>query len=164
MTGPDYLAVGWWFSRRYLFWCDTPVVLIQSFCYFKSYHTRDFWPVKTMVSKPSSLTLFVPKQVAVIVLMEIVHQVIITHAGISPTLFKSTMWTFICSLLLLHRQLGKHKWTPELVFGNPVWSGLLAPRALDRDWDWSLKSEIVKKTRPNRSSSVFCGHKTRLDR
>lgn len=39
--------------------------------------------------KPSSLTLFVPKQVAVIVLTEIAHQFIITHAGIYPTLFES---------------------------------------------------------------------------
>jgi len=63
--------------------------------------------------QPSSLTLFVPKQVAVIVLMEIAHQAIITHAGISPTLFESMMWAFICSLFLLHHQLGKHNRTPE---------------------------------------------------
>jgi hypothetical protein len=50
------------------------------------------------------------------------------------------------------------------VFESPVRSGFLAPRALDRDRDRSLKSEIVKKTGPNRSWSVFCGHKTGLNR
>jgi hypothetical protein len=38
----------------------------------------------------------------------------------------------------------------KLVFESPVWSGFLAPRALDQDQ--SFKSHIVEKTGPN-----WCG-------
>ena len=44
-----------------------------------------------------------------------------------------------------------------VVFESLVRSGFLAPRALDRDRDWSFKSHIVEKTGPNRCEPVLVG-------
>ena len=41
-----------------------------------------------------------------------------------------------------------------LVFGSPVWSGFLTPRAIDRDRNRSFYFWIPKKTGPNRCGLV----------
>ena len=53
------------------------------------------------------------------------------------------------------------------MFESPVWSGFLAPRALDQDQDQSFNSQFVKRpdqTSMDQSWSVFCSYKTGLNR
>jgi len=45
----------------------------------------------------------------------------------------------------------------EVVFGSPVRSGFLTPRAIDRDRNRSFYFRIVQKTGLNRYRPVFCG-------
>ena len=42
----------------------------------------------------------------------------------------------------------------SLVFGSPVWSGLLTPRAMDRNRNRSIYFQFLKKTGPNRYGPV----------
>jgi hypothetical protein len=42
-----------------------------------------------------------------------------------------------------------------LVFGSPVWSGLLVPSALDRNHNWSSQFEKLQKPRLNRNRPVL---------
>src|SRR6266498_5302443 len=44
-----------------------------------------------------------------------------------------------------------------LVFGSPVRSGLLTPRAIDCNRNWSFHFRILKKTGPNRCGPVHIG-------
>ena len=44
-----------------------------------------------------------------------------------------------------------------IVFGSPVWSGLLTPRAIDCNRNWSFLFWILEKTRPNRCGLVHIG-------
>ena len=50
----------------------------------------------------------------------------------------------------------KREWE-GLVFGSPVRSGLLTPRAMDRNRNRSFLSRILKKTGPNRCGPVHIG-------
>jgi len=45
----------------------------------------------------------------------------------------------------------------KVVFGSPVWSGLLVPSALDRNHNRSSQFEKLQKLRPNCNRPVFCG-------
>jgi len=44
-----------------------------------------------------------------------------------------------------------------VVFGSPVWSGLLTPRAMDRNRNRSIYFQFLKKTGPNRYGPVHIG-------
>jgi len=45
----------------------------------------------------------------------------------------------------------------QLVFGSPVQSGLLTPRAIDCNCNWSFLFWILEKTGPNRCGPVHIG-------
>ena len=45
----------------------------------------------------------------------------------------------------------------QLVFGSPVWSGLLAPRDLNRNHNWSINILGPQKTGLDRHKPVFSG-------